>query len=91
MYAKPMSEGEKLYGGEERMRAAVALRTLNHIKLEPYWKPHQQVFCLPTYLRRLLRSVGQGSLVMQDHREVSPLAREGILSVGGLTFYPFHY
>jgi hypothetical protein len=28
---------------------------------------------------------------MQDHREVSPLAREGMSSVGGLTFYPLNY
>ena len=27
----------------------------------------------------------------EDHREVSPLAREGLSSVGGLTFYPPHY
>ena len=27
----------------------------------------------------------------EDHREVSPLAREGMLSVGGLTFYPPRY
>ena len=27
----------------------------------------------------------------EDHREVSPLAREGMSSVGGLTFYPPRY
>ena len=27
----------------------------------------------------------------EDHREVSPLAREGLSSVGGPTFYPLHY
>src|SRR5215469_6933973 len=32
-----------------------------------------------------------GSLVRKDHREVSPLAREGLLSVGGRTFYPLDY
>src|SRR5829696_8217561 len=29
-----------------------------------------------------------GSLVREDHREVSPLARGGLSSVGGLTSYP---
>jgi hypothetical protein len=29
--------------------------------------------------------------VRKDHREVSPLARQGMSSVGGLTFYPPHY
>jgi hypothetical protein len=29
--------------------------------------------------------------VREDHREVSPLAREGLLSVGGRTFCPLHY
>jgi hypothetical protein len=28
--------------------------------------------------------------VRKDHGEVSPLSREGLLSVGGLTFYPSH-
>ena len=27
----------------------------------------------------------------KDHREVSPLSREGMSSVRGLTFYPLHY
>src|SRR5262245_23893484 len=27
----------------------------------------------------------------QDHREVCPLSREGMLSVGGLTLYPLDY
>jgi hypothetical protein len=29
--------------------------------------------------------------VSKDHREVSPLSRQGMLSVGGRTFYPLDY
>jgi hypothetical protein len=29
--------------------------------------------------------------VRKDHREVGPLSREGMLSVGGRTFYPLDY
>ena len=40
--------------------------------------------CLP-------ESVGRGSLVMEDPREVSPLSRRGDVIRGGLTLYPIHY
>src|SRR5436309_12449561 len=40
--------------------------------------------CLP-------QSVGQGSLVTEDPREVSPLSRRGDVVRGGLTLYPTHY
>ena len=40
--------------------------------------------CLP-------ESVGRGSLVTEDPREVSPLSRRGDVVRGGLTLYPIHY
>src|SRR5262249_52946454 len=40
--------------------------------------------CLPL-------SVGRGSLVTEDPREVSRFHGEGMSSVGGFTLYPIHY